>query len=92
MNRNRSGLLGTRTLIKHDLTRRRTLKHRSVLLKQYGIYALSLTYLGFGVYFVNKWVNPPEFKTQEEREKSQVKFGMSDLITRTKGYITAFRE
>lgn len=78
--------------VKHDLQRRRTLKHKSVLLKQYGVYALTLSYATFCGYCLHKWLNPPEYKTQEEREKAQLKFGISDIITRLSGYVRALRE
>jgi hypothetical protein len=63
-------LFRSRPVVKHSLERRRTLKHKSVLLKQYGVYALTGTYIVFGIYVAHKWMNPPEYKTEEEREKS----------------------
>ena len=57
--------------IKHDLTRRRTLKHKSLLLRQYGVYALTGCYLAFGLHCLHKFMYPPEYKTEEEREKAQ---------------------
>ena len=78
--------------VKHSLERRRTLKHKNVLLKQYGVWALSCTYLLFGIYQAHKWMNPPEYRTEEEREKAQAKFSLSDLWTRFAGLLIAYRE
>ena len=53
---------------------------------------MTLTYATFCGYCLHKWLNPPEYKTNEEREKSQLKFGISDIVTRLSGYIRAARE
>lgn len=53
---------------RHDISQRRVLRHRSVLLKSYGIYTLSAFYLGFGIWCLNNWVHPPEYRTEEEME------------------------
>ncbi len=68
------------------------MKHKSVLLKQYGVYALSISYATFCGYCLHKWLNPPEYKSEEDREKAQLKFGISDILTRATGYVRALRE
>ena len=57
--------------IRHDIQKRRTLKHKSVLLKQYGVYALSASFVAFCGWSWYRHMQPPEFHTEEEREKSQ---------------------
>ena len=52
---------------RHDLSRRRTLKKKSVLMNQYGFRALVLLIGGFTVHMINKRINPPEFKSEEEQ-------------------------
>ena len=68
--------------VKHDLSKRRTLKHKSVLLKQYGVYALSAAYAMLATYWFVRWVSPPEYKTEEEQQMAQQKFGLSDMMIR----------
>ena len=38
---------------RHDLSRRRTLKKKHVLLRSYGVYALSFATFSFGVHMIN---------------------------------------
>ena len=79
--------------LRHDLNRRRTLKRKHLLLKEYGIRMLTVCYFGFGAFAINKYfLNPPEYASKEEEEKSHSKFGLSDMATRLQGYIVAFRE
>ncbi len=54
--------------IRHDINQRRVLKHRSVLLRSYGVYAMSAFYVCFGFWCVNKWVHPTEYRSEEEME------------------------
>ena len=49
---------------RHDLSRRRTLMKKGQLLSLYGVYAVVISLGGFGVYFVNKKINPPEYATK----------------------------
>jgi len=56
------------------------------------VYALSATYFFFGTLSLYRFLSPPEYKTQEDKEKSEVKFGLSDMFTRMIGYIRAMRE
>ena len=78
---------------RHDLNRRRTLKKKYVLLSQYGRRVLVLSYFGFLAYGFNKhFLNPPEYTSKEEEEKSRLKFGLSDAWVRFFGYFVALRE
>ena len=44
---------------------------------------LTVCYFGFGAFAVNKYfLNPPEYASKEEEEKSHSKFGLSDITTR----------
>jgi|TARA_B110000285_G_C14861929_1_gene484964 hypothetical protein len=55
--------------IRHDLGRRRTLKKKSELLKQYGMRALFMAYALFGAAMLNKHIlNPPEYSSEEEEK------------------------
>ena len=54
---------------------------------------LTVCYFGFGAFALNKYfLNPPEYASKEEEEKSHSKFGIADIVTRIQGYIMAFRE
>lgn len=50
---------------RHTLTRRRTLKKKHVLLRQYGFYCLVFSSFAYGVHFINRRLNPPEFQSTE---------------------------
>lgn len=52
--------------VRHDLGKRRILKRRSELLKQYGMYTLLGGYACFGLYSLNKWMYPKEYTSEEE--------------------------
>ena len=57
---------GTRRPLRHDLKRRRTLKSRSALLKQYGTYACFGSFFLLIGYAINKkLLNPPEYESKE---------------------------
>ena len=77
---------------RHTLTRRRTLKKKSVLLKQYGFRSIVAIVGLLGIHMINKRINPPEFKSQEEQQKSEMRFGLFDMWQRMVGYIDAVRE
>ena len=52
--------------LRHDLHRRRTLKSRSVLLRQYGVYTTAACVIAMICYTINKkLLNPPEFESEE---------------------------
>ena len=58
--------------LRHDLGRRRTLKSRYVLLRQYGVYVVTACFLGMVGFTINKkFFNPPEFESKEEKKKSE---------------------
>ena len=78
--------------VRHDIQKRRTLKHKSVLLKQYGVYALSSSFALFCAWSWYRQMQPPEYHTEEEREKANQKFGIQDAINRAIGYSRAMRE
>eukprot|EP00355_Strombidium_rassoulzadegani_P005785 CAMPEP_0168628126 /NCGR_PEP_ID=MMETSP0449_2-20121227/11672_1 /TAXON_ID=1082188 /ORGANISM="Strombidium rassoulzadegani, Strain ras09" /LENGTH=62 /DNA_ID=CAMNT_0008670513 /DNA_START=145 /DNA_END=333 /DNA_ORIENTATION=- len=40
----------------------------------------------------NKKLNPPEYKSEEEQEKADIKFGVMGLISRMVGFIHSFKE
>ena len=56
--------------VRHDLTRRRTLKKKYTLLHQYGMRCMYMFIVGYGAYMANKWVNPPEYRNEEEQRKA----------------------
>ena len=59
--------MGENRPLRHDLSRRRTLKSRSVLLKQYGVYTVTLCFFGMVGYTINKkLLNPPEYESKEQ--------------------------
>ena len=44
---------------------------------------LTFCYFGFAAFGINKYfLNPPEYASKEEEEKSHSKFGLSDMTTR----------
>ena len=55
--------------VRHDLTRRRTLKRKSELLRQYGIWTLVGCYGMLGAYWFNRWMHPREYTSEEEQTK-----------------------
>lgn len=54
--------------VRHDIHKRRILKSRSELLRQYGIYTLLFCYGVLGVYWFSNWANPKEYASEEEAE------------------------
>ena len=54
--------------VRHNLSNRRILKKKSDLLRQYGFYTLLASYGVLGVYWFNKWMHPPEYQSEEEKE------------------------
>ena len=58
--------------LRHDIQRRRTLKAKHVLLRQYGVYTLSTMFFFFAVYSLNKkFLNPPEYESKEEKKSKK---------------------
>ena len=57
--------------VRHDIHKRRVLKHKSELLWQYGFYTLLAGYGLLGTYCINSWLNPKEYSSQEEEESKQ---------------------
>lgn len=53
--------------VRHDLGQRRILKRKSDMLRQYGLYTLFACYGVLGVYWFNKWMNPREYASEEEK-------------------------
>lgn len=45
-----------------------------------------------GAYSLAKRMNPPEYGTEEEEQKANVRFGLWDLFARYAGAIRALRE
>ena len=78
---------------RHDLSRRRTLMRKSQLLSHYCLYGVVISMAGYGVYFVNKKINPPEYATKAHQELAEsTKFGVSDVLKRMRGVLSALRE
>ena len=62
-------------------------------MREYGSRVLFFCYFGFACYGVNKYfLNPPEYTSQEAEEKGNIRFGLYDVWSRFKGYISAYRE
>jgi hypothetical protein len=47
--------------VRHDMNKRRILKRRSDMLRQYGLYAMLTGYGVLGVYWFNQWMHPKEY-------------------------------
>ena len=57
------------------------------------MYGVVISLAGFGVYFVNKKINPPEYATKAHQELAEeTKFGFSDVLKRMRGALSAVRE
>lgn len=80
------------TVVKHSLERRRTLKHKNTLMRQYGVWTVSALYVVFGLHMFNKWMNPPDYKTEEEEEMANLNFSLWDLGKRMLGFVHSFKE
>ena len=39
-----------------------------------------------------KWLNPTEYKSEEEREQASIRFSLTDMCMRYLGYIRGLRE
>lgn len=52
--------------VRHDLGKRRILRKKSDMLRQYGYYTLLAGYLALSVYWINKWMYPKEYHSEEE--------------------------
>ena len=52
--------------VRHDLSRRRTLKKKYQLLHQYGLRCMYVSIFMLLGHMVNKRMNPPEFRNEEE--------------------------
>ena len=75
-------------IVRHDMSRRRTLMKKTDLLKRYGFRVFLVFYAGIMGTFINrKYFNPPEYATQEEEEMANNKFTFYDLVIRSLGYI-----
>ena len=53
-------------VIRHDITRRRTLKKKNELLSTYGIYTLSFSYAMVVMYIGYRKMYPKEYQTEKE--------------------------
>lgn len=81
------------TTARHNLSRRRTLMHKSNLLRYYGFGALVGSCGAFLIYMGNKRMNPPEYATQELQERSENRnFSVMNVLTRFRGAIYALRD
>lgn len=40
----------------------------------------------------NKWMNPPDYKTEEEEEMANLNFSLWDLGKRMLGFVHSFKE
>ena len=92
MNKLYGGYSSKGGVARHDLSRRRTLKKKSVLLKQYSLYFLATLSFGFVVHLVNKKINPVEYRSAEEQEKAEIPYGLPALFNRMSGLIDSLRE
>jgi hypothetical protein len=59
--------------VRHDLAKRRVLRRKSDMLRQYGFYALLMGYAAVGVYWFNKWMYPKEYTSEEEQQSKVIK-------------------
>ena len=92
MNNLYGGYSSVKGAARHDLSRRRTLKRKSDLLKGYGFRCIVFSCFSFLVYLANKKINPPEYRDEEEQEKAEQHFGVWDGLMRGAGWIFALRE
>ena len=77
-------------VVRHDMSRRRTLMKRSELLKRYGFRVFIFFYVGILGTFINqRYFNPPEYATKEEEELANNRFTLNDLWKRGVGVIEA---
>ena len=81
------------TTARHNLSRRRTLMHKSSLLRWYGFVGLAGTVFFFLIHLGNKKINPPEYATKEQQERSENRnFSVLNLFRRFRGHFIALRE
>ena len=93
--------------VRHDIHKRRVLKKKSELLRQYGTTTLFCAYGVLGIYWIYSWANPKEYQSEEEAEskysstniitylhcsEDQRKFRAGDLMKRGMGYMQAYKD